>query len=91
MHKRHFSPTMLVEVAHRQAKGEHFGQHDNRGRWQLSTGVDLNYNVVCSRLWSQQIITNKLLVSETLQLHNHISDSPQHSRHKPFLTQALSL
>ena len=39
MRKRHFSPIPLVEVAHRQAKGEHFSQYDNRGRWQLSTGV----------------------------------------------------
>ena len=45
MHKRHFSPILLVEVAHRQAKGEHFSQYDNRGRRQLSTGVGLNYNV----------------------------------------------
>ena len=45
MRTRHFSPSMLVEVAHRQANGEHFSQYDNRGRRQLSTGVGLNYNV----------------------------------------------
>ena len=39
MRTRHFPPILLVEVAHRQAKGEHFSQYDNRGRWQLSTGV----------------------------------------------------
>ena len=45
MRKRHFPPIPLVEVAHRQAKGEHFSQYDNRGRRQLSTGLGLNYNV----------------------------------------------
>ena len=44
MRTRHFSPIPLVEVAHRQAKGEHFSHYDNRGRWQLSTGIGLNYN-----------------------------------------------
>ena len=39
MRTRHFPPILLVEVAHRQAKGEHFSQYDNRGRRQLSTGV----------------------------------------------------
>ena len=45
MHTPHFPPILLVEVAHRQAKGEHFSQYDNRGRRQLSAGVGLNYNV----------------------------------------------
>ena len=72
MRNHHFSPILLVEVAHRQAKGEHFSQYDNRGRWQLNTGVGLNYDVfahVCERHY---IITTKLLVSETLQSHKHI-------------------
>ena len=72
MSKRHFSPILLVEVAHRQAKGEHFSQYDNRGRRQLSTGVGLNYNVFAHVGERHYIITNKLLVSETLQLHKHI-------------------
>ena len=71
MRTHHFSPILLVVVAHRQAKGEHFSQYDNRGCRQLSTGVGLNYNVfahVCERHY---IITTKSFVSETLQLHKH--------------------
>ena len=69
MRPHHFSPILLVEVAHRQAKGEHFSQFDNRGRQQLSTSVGLNYNVFAHVGERHYIITTKLLVSETLQLH----------------------
>ena len=57
-----------MEVAHRQAKGEHFSQYDNRGRWQLSTGVGLNYNVFAHVGERHYIITTKLLVSEYFKL-----------------------
>ena len=72
MRNHHFPPVLLVEVAHRQAKGEHFSQYDNRGRRQLSTGVGLNYNVFAHVGERHYIITTKLLVSETLQSHKHI-------------------
>ena len=68
MHAQHFTPILLVEVAHRQAKGEHFSQYDNRGRWQLSTGVGLNYNVFAHVGERHYIITTKLLVSECFKL-----------------------
>ena len=68
MRTRHFPPIPLVEVAHRQAKGEHFSQFNNRGRRQLSTGVGLNYNVFAHVGARHYIITTKLLVSDRLKL-----------------------
>ena len=68
MRTHHFSPILLVEVAHRQAKGEHFSQYDNRGRWQLSASVGLNYNVFAHVGERHYIITTKLLVSDRLKL-----------------------